>query len=131
MTVLRGGFAAKQDGFLPEAFWAEDIFDFSGADESEIDIGVNVPASFLLLISIEHLLRGREERLVLIRCAANLAEKVGQVGLLGECGELGGVVQTHIEETLDTVRLQCAEELAGTFLGKTDAVDLHLSSSIS
>ena len=51
--------------------------------------------------------------------------------MLGEAGKLRGVIQPHIEQALDAVSLQCAEELAGAFLGKTDAVDLHWSSSSS
>src|ERR1035438_2586068 len=131
MTVLRRGLAAQQDGLLLEALSGEDRFDLSGADETEIGLRVSVPASLVLLECVQHLLRGGELGLVFIGCAADFFQEVGQVSLLGKRGELGRVVQPHVEQPLNAVSLQCAEELAGAFLGKTDAVDLHLSSSSS
>ena len=85
----------------------------------------------MLLECIENVLCGGKQRLVFIGNAANLMKKVGEVGLLGESGELRGIIQPYVEQALDAVSLQCAEELAGSLFGKTDAVDLHLSSSSS
>jgi hypothetical protein len=56
-----------------------------------------------------------QQRFMLICGAADFAEKVGQVGLLGKSGKLRGVIQPHIEKALDAVSLQCAEELAALF----------------
>jgi hypothetical protein len=42
---------------------------------------------------------------VLISRSADLFQKVSQVGLLGEGGKLGGVIQAHIEQSFDAVCL--------------------------
>jgi len=53
-----------------------------------------------------------------------------QVGLLGEGGKLRGVIQAHIQQALNAWPSVC-RKTPGRFLGKTDAVDLHWSSSSS
>src|SRR5436309_13816020 len=68
---------------------------------------------------------------MLVCGAANLFQEISQIGLLGKPGQLRSVIKPHIQQPFNTVRLQCFEELAGAFLGKTDAVDLHWSSSSS
>ena len=88
-------------------------------------ISVDIPAALELLINVQHLLFWSQERFMFIGAVTNLAEEVREVGLFGESCELRGVVEPHIEEALDAMSFQRAEEFAGVFLGETDAVDLH------
>jgi len=123
--MLRGRFAAEQDRFLFKAVFREDRLHLSRADESKIGVGVGLPTSLDFFISVQNSLRGREQRFMLINRSADFFDKVGEVGLLGEGGKLGGVIEAHVKQALDAVSFQRAEELSGAFLGKTDAVDLH------
>lgn len=121
-----GGWLAAQQNCLPgETCRRNRGLDLPGPHQGEEFAGVGIPAALLLFICVQHSLLRSKTRLMLIIAVANLAEEVGKVGLFGEPGELGGVIEPHIEESFDAVGLQCAEEFAGALLGKTDAVDLH------
>ena len=86
MAVFGHCFAAKEDGFLQKAIFGKLQFNLPGAHEGEKGLFINFPAAFLLLECVKNLLRGREQRFVLIVRGANLAEKIGQVGGFRESG---------------------------------------------
>jgi len=131
MAVFRRHFAAEEDGPPKEAIFGKLQLNLPAAHEGEEGLFVDIPTALVLLKSIENVLRGSEQWFMLIFRGANLMKKKWQVGGFRKSGQLRCIVEPHIEQALDAVRLQRAEELAGAFLGKTDAVDLHLSSSSS
>lgn len=91
---------------------------------------VDVPVS-TFSISVEDLSRRGEPGFVEVFGAAELLQEEREVGAPGEPGELGRVVQPHIEEKLDTAIIQRSEELGRRFLRETDRVDFRGLTSVS
>ena len=123
--MLGRGLATQQNGSFCEAVFGKPGFDVSGANKGKVSLGVDVPIAFVLLIRVENVLGGGEERFVFIVGTADFAQEEGQIRLLCKSGQLGGVIEPYVEEALDSVGFQNAEELTGALLGETDAVDLH------
>ena len=113
--MLGGWLAAQKHGLFREAFFIDRRLDASGAHQGEKCRLISIPTALLLLVGIEDFLRGGEKWLVLVGNTAYFEEEVGQISLLGESGELRGVIQPHIGQALNVIDLQCAEELAGIF----------------
>src|ERR1035441_1237970 len=99
--MFRGWLTAQEHGFPRKALFIESGLDVSGAHEGKKAFFVGIPAALALFISVEHFLRWREQGLMFISCAADLTQEVSQVRLLGEGGELRGVIQSYVEEALD------------------------------
>ena len=107
------------------------VSNFSIANEAQVGFGVLAPIAFALFECVENILGRRQQRLMLVFRAADLFQEIRQIRLLREPCQLRGIIQPHVQQALDAMRLQCAEKLSGAFLGETDAVDLHWSSSSS
>src|ERR1039457_5839891 len=95
VAMLCGWFAAKQYRFTLETIFVDGSLDVSGDHQDRKFPFINIPIALLLLVCIQDVLRRRQQRFVFVTRLAYLVEKVGQVGLLGETGELRGVVQPN------------------------------------
>src|SRR5579862_8394406 len=99
VTVVGLRFTAEQDGRFLERSVADAILNLSLVHEIQKRLLIGLPAALLFLVLIEHLLRWREERLVLVRRATNLVQEEAQVVFFCKASELRNVVETNIEET--------------------------------
>src|SRR5579862_7324795 len=88
---------------------------------------VRLPTAVALLVGVEELRRGREQRLMVVVRIADRAQKVHQVVALGEPRELRRVVQAHVYQSSDANSSERLEELLGGLLGETDRIDFHSS----
>src|SRR5262249_29207407 len=61
--------------------------------------------------------------------AANLAQEELQILSFRETRQLRNIVQSHIDESLNSIAPEESEELRGVFLRETDRKDLHGDSS--
>ena len=86
---------------------------------------VGAPVAAVLLVVVQHLLRGRQRRYVHVVHAADFGEKKAQVVALGETGELRHVVEPNIHDAARTGRPQEFEEPTGGLLRETDGEDPH------
>ena len=89
VAVVGSGFATEQHGRHGKKVGADALLDLALGHERQEAPLVVFPASPALLIGIEQLLRGGEQRLVEVFGAAELAEEVREVVALGETGKLG------------------------------------------
>ncbi len=125
VTVLGGRLAAKQDGRHMEQSPIDRRFHLSLAKLIEEPRFVLVPCHVPLLVGVEDLLRGRQDRQVKVLGRTDLLQEVPKIVPLGEGGQLRRVVQSHVDESLYAGPLEDLEELGGAFFGKTDCVDFH------
>ena len=130
MAMLRRGFAAKQHGRHAKEAAIDPIFDAPLGHQRKKTLLVVGPGSFFLLVGVQQLLRGRQERLMDVVGGTDLLKKELQVVALAEAGELRDVVQSDIDQSLDSISLEDSEELGGRLLGKTDRKDFHASSGV-
>src|SRR5581483_2805925 len=129
VALVRLVLAAQERGGHREERARDALLHLALRHESEEAALVVRPRGALLLVGIEELLRGRQERLVDVLGAADLAQEVAQVVLLREPGQLRDVVQPDVHEAPDARLPQPFEELFGGFLRETDCGDLHAGSS--
>lgn len=84
---------------------------------------IDVPVSLVLLVGIEDVLGGCEQRQVDVVDPGDFLEKVLEVVAFRKTGELGDVVEAHIDDALGTALAQEPEELGCGLFGEADGVD--------
>src|SRR6266516_5973604 len=131
MTHLRGGFAAKQHSGRGEERAVELVADVALPHEIQEARFVLRPRSFVLLVVVQHLLGGRQQRLVDILRATDFAEEITQVLAFRKSRQLGNVVEPYVEQTADSGAIQETEELLCRLLSETDGIDFHSAASSS
>jgi hypothetical protein len=92
VAMFRRFFAAQQNRGDLEQRPVHVALDFALAHQRQETALVFFPSASALLVAVEHLLGGGEQRLVYIFRFADLAEKELQIVFLGEAGQLRGVV---------------------------------------
>lgn len=92
-------FAAKEAG-IGDSFFRDSRFDLTRLDQFEKVAFVGGPLAFISPVRGEQFLRWRQQRLVDIVHAADLAKEKLQVVLLCKTGQLRNVVEAHIHEPL-------------------------------
>ncbi len=129
VTMLGRRFAAKQDRPAGEKARGDSLFDFSfGHQRQELSL-VITPVALFLLVGVQHVLSGREQRLVNVIGAAEFTQKKFEIVPFGESRQLRDIVQSDINKSGDSVSSENSEEFAGGFLRKTDRIDFHSGSS--
>ena len=84
-----------------------------------------------LPVRIEELTGWGEPWFVDVLRATQFPKEEWEVGLAGEPGEPGGVVQPHVEEAPDAGVPQCPEELGRRLLREADRIDFRGLASVS
>src|SRR5262249_53195319 len=129
VAAIRFRLAAEQDRGPVEQAPVERVLDTTLLHQPQELRLVILPASLTLLVVVQNGLSGREPRLMHVSGATDFLEKEARVLLLVEARQLRDVVQPDIDQPPDARLLQTAEEFSGVFLGKTDRVDFHSSTS--
>src|SRR5439155_20679122 len=129
VAAVRFRLAAQQNSGPVEQALVERVLDAALLHQPQELLLVILPASLALLVVVQNGLSGREPRLMHVFGAANFLEEEAQVLFLRKARQLGRVVQPDIDQPPDSRLLQTAEEFSGVFLGKTDRVDFHSSTS--
>src|SRR5919202_6809003 len=131
VAVIRRGFAAEKDRWHREESGADLLFDLPLGHELQEAPLVVLPAPLPFLVGVEHVLGRRQQGLMEILSAADLAQEEGKVVALGKPGQLRRVVQPHVDKAPDPGASQRSEEVRGGSLRKTDRVDFHCLTSSS
>src|SRR5437868_5713017 len=131
VAVIRRGFAAEKDRRHREESGADLLFDLPLGHELQEAPLVVLPAPLPFLVGVEHVLGRRQQGLVQILGAADLAQEEGEVVTLGKPGQLRGVVEPHVDKAPDPGTSQRSEEVRGGSFRKTDRIDFHSRTSTS
>jgi len=100
MAAVRLGLAAQQNGGKLKQRTIQLRLDLACPQQLKEALLVRRPIAAAFPVLVEHLLLGCEQRLVEVVGAAQLPQKEWQILLLGEAGELRGVVQPHVDQAL-------------------------------
>lgn len=131
VAALGIGLAAQQDGRNPKEVFIQHLLDPALPHEPRKLPLVLRPSHATLSVSVEHLPGRGEAGFVEVLRVAEALQEEREIGAPGETGELGGVVQPHVEEALDAGPLQRSEELGRRLLRETDRIDLRGRTSAS
>ena len=96
VAMIGTGFTTEQHDWHGKEARADTLFDLALGHQRQKASLVVLPASLALPVGVEHDLCGREQWLVDVLGAAELAEEVCQIIALGEAGELRRIVQANI-----------------------------------
>lgn len=122
VAVMRLVLATQQASTL-DSFWIDFLFNFPFLHQFQKRGFIDTPVAFVLFVGIEDVLSGCEHRQVDVVDVGDFLEKVLEVVTLRKSGELGDVVETHIDDALGAALAQESEELGGGFFGEADGVD--------
>src|SRR5690242_17431204 len=90
--------AAKKDSLRPEERAINRVFNAATSHQLKEVVFVLAPRAATLLVAIEHVLRGSQNRLVSVARPADLGKKIGEIVSLSETCKLRHIVQAHIDK---------------------------------
>jgi hypothetical protein len=93
MAVVRFLFAAEKTAIRDEVA-LDLLFDPPFLHQIQKLTFVGFPRSMVLLVGVEHFLRGRQKRQVDVANPVNLSKKVGEISLFYEAGLLRHIVES-------------------------------------
>lgn len=96
VTVFRRRLTAQQHGGNGEQTTVDAFFDAPFTHQVEKASLIRLPTPSLLFVFVEQFLCRGEQRLMLIVCATDHAQKVREVVALGESSQLRGVIQADV-----------------------------------
>lgn len=101
VTMLGLGLAAQQHGWDPEEVSIQRLLHTALPYKPRKVPRVSRPSYASVPVSIEHLPGRCKPGFVEVLGAAEFLQEKWEIGAPGKPGELGGVVQPHVEEALD------------------------------
>src|SRR5262245_65862770 len=123
---MRLMFTAQQTT-TAEHLGRDGVFDPPVRDQLQELALVGRPISVLFLVTVEEVLRWRQVEEMNIFDSGDGSQEVSKIVALGEPGELGVVIQTDVDDALDSGPLALGEKGLGRLLCKADGEEFDRS----
>src|SRR5579871_474584 len=127
--MFRSWLATEQYGRGGKQRAVNTVLDLSFRHQCEELLFVVCPIALFFLVGVQHFLGRGQKRFMHVFRAANLSQKETKIVSLCKPRQLGNIVQSDIEKSLDSLSPNKSEELLGGLLRETDCKDFHVFSS--